>query len=112
MPWIYVALDIYGIPHLTSYLMGSLCSKPGTHSGGHTVLGSSADTTSSSRQAATSNPGNPRSAAAEAAERRMKAAQERGTNTANPNRGKLAAQANKPAKFVPEERQEERLVWD
>ena len=23
--------------------MGSLCSKPGTHSGGHTVLGSSTD---------------------------------------------------------------------
>ena len=28
----------------------------------------------------------------------------------NPNAGKLAAQANRPAKFAPEPRQEERLV--
>ncbi|ESK88881.1 hypothetical protein Moror_13243 [Moniliophthora roreri MCA 2997] len=91
--------------------MGSLCSKPGTHSGGHTVLGSSSSGNNPSHQPAPA-PADRRSAAAEAAERRMKAAQERGTNAANPNRGKLAAEASKPAKVVPEQQQEERLVWD
>jgi len=47
--------------------MGSLCSKSGAHSSGHTVLASSSST----------NPGDPsrsdpRTAAAEAAERRLK----------------------------------------
>lgn len=36
--------------------------------------------------------------------------QMRGTHSSNPNQGKLAAQASKPAKVVPESRQEERLV--
>ncbi|EEB91749.1 hypothetical protein MPER_09844, partial [Moniliophthora perniciosa FA553] len=89
--------------------MGSLCSKPGTHSEGHTVLGSSSSGNTPSRQPAQA-PTDHRSAAAEAAERRMKAAQYRGTSVANPNRGKLAAEASKPAKLVPEQRQEERLV--
>jgi hypothetical protein len=48
--------------------MGSLCSKSGTHSGGHTVLGYS-DTTNPG----VPSPSDPRAAAAEAAERRMKA---------------------------------------
>ncbi|KAL0565593.1 hypothetical protein V5O48_016426 [Marasmius crinis-equi] len=93
--------------------MGSLCSKPDAHEGGHTVLGSSSShsgTTAALSQSA--NSPDRRNAAAEAAERRMKAAQERGTNQSNPNRGKLAAQAAQPAKFTPERREEERLVWD
>lgn len=48
--------------------MGSLCSKSGTHSGGHTVIGSS-----SSVNPGGPSPSDPRAAAAEAAERRMKA---------------------------------------
>ncbi|KAJ8084006.1 hypothetical protein AAF712_000899 [Marasmius tenuissimus] len=86
--------------------MGSLCSKPDTHDGGHTVLASSGSAPPSS------NTTDRRNAAAEAAERRMKAAQERGTSGANPNRGKLAAQAAQPVKYTPEQRTEERLVWD
>lgn len=47
--------------------MGSLCSKSAVHSGGHTVLGPVSD------YPASSAPPNPRVAAAEAAERRLKA---------------------------------------
>ncbi|THV04925.1 hypothetical protein K435DRAFT_850465 [Dendrothele bispora CBS 962.96] len=83
--------------------MGSICSKPGAHEGGHHVLGSNAESTGQ-RQV------DHRTAAAEAAERRQKAAQARGTHSSNPNQGKLAALAAKPAKFTPEPRQEERLV--
>jgi len=57
-------------------------------------------------------PSDPRAAAAAAAEQRLKAAQARGTNTSNPNQGKLAAQLAKQSKHTPEARQEERLVWD
>jgi len=88
--------------------MGSLCSKSGTHSGGHTVLGSSSSATTS----AGPSPSDPRTAAAEAAERRLKEAQARGTTTANPNQGRLATKVANQRKFVPEPRQEERLVWD
>ncbi|KIK71026.1 hypothetical protein GYMLUDRAFT_254314 [Collybiopsis luxurians FD-317 M1] len=87
--------------------MGSLCSKPAHHSGGHTVL-----TSSDNNVVAGSNPSNPRTAAAEAAERRLKASQMRGTNASNPDRGKLASLAAKPVKNTPEPREEERLVWD
>lgn len=85
--------------------MGSLCSKSGAHSSGHTVLASSSST----------NPGDPsrsdpRAAAAEAAERRLKAAHARGTSASNPNQGKLASQLAKPPK--PSTQQEENLVWD
>ncbi|KAJ3734905.1 hypothetical protein DFJ43DRAFT_1062115 [Lentinula guzmanii] len=89
--------------------MGSICSKPSTHSGGHTVLGSISD---NNNDASRTNEADPRAAAAEAAERRLKASQMRGTHSSNPNRGKLAAQASKPAKVTPEPEQEERLVWD
>ncbi|KAF9456552.1 hypothetical protein BDZ94DRAFT_1326895 [Collybia nuda] len=85
--------------------MGSLCSKSGTHSGGHTLLGPSSNVNPGDP-----SPSDPRAAAAEAAERRMKAAQARGTSASNPNQGKLAAQAAKQSKVVPEPRQEERLV--
>ncbi|KIM85223.1 hypothetical protein PILCRDRAFT_817222 [Piloderma croceum F 1598] len=90
--------------------MGSLCSKSDSHSGGHRVLGSAdgpSVSTSGPRPA-------PRSAAAEAAEARLKSAQARGTNASNPKRGVLAAkvEAAKSAKRVPEQRQEERPVWD
>ncbi|KZT02732.1 uncharacterized protein LAESUDRAFT_705793 [Laetiporus sulphureus 93-53] len=98
--------------------MGSLCSKPSTLSGGDTVLrpinkGKEGHTLSSQ-----ANGGQPqtgaRTAAAEAAEKRRQAEQKRGTQAANPNRGKLAAQleASKKAPRAPEPKQEERLVWD
>jgi len=86
--------------------MGNLCSKSGTHSGGHVVLGSSSVTTNSAP------PVDARAAAAEAAEQRMKAAQARGTNASNPNQGKLAAKVAANPKRVPQARQEETLVWD
>ncbi|KAI0639390.1 hypothetical protein C8Q77DRAFT_58276 [Trametes polyzona] len=88
--------------------MGSLCSKPGTVSGGHQVLGSGSPTEGSP----SGTRPDPRAAAAEAAERRMKAG--RGIQSSKPNAGRLAAQleAQKSAPRVPEPRQEERLVWD
>ncbi|KAJ4486181.1 hypothetical protein J3R30DRAFT_1466726 [Lentinula aciculospora] len=87
--------------------MGSLCSKPSTHSGGHTVLGSTSD---NNNDASRMHQADPRAAAAEAAERRLKASQMRGTHSSNPSQGKLAAQASKPAKLVPEPQREERIV--
>ncbi|KAF9069040.1 hypothetical protein BDP27DRAFT_1421246 [Rhodocollybia butyracea] len=90
--------------------MGSLCSKPSNHSGGHTVLGSTSGNDNGASDS--TNRGDPRLAAAEAAERRLKASQMRGTHSSNPNQGKLAAQASKPAKLAPEPQEEERLVWD
>ncbi|EIW64681.1 uncharacterized protein TRAVEDRAFT_139761 [Trametes versicolor FP-101664 SS1] len=92
--------------------MGSLCSKSGTVSGGHQVLGS-ASSSGPTGQPDGTRP-DPRAAAAEAAERRMKASQARGTHSANPNAGRLAAQleAQKGAPRVPEPRQQEQLVWD
>ncbi|KAI9063054.1 hypothetical protein FKP32DRAFT_1676946 [Trametes sanguinea] len=89
--------------------MGSLCSKPGTVSGGHQVLGSATSTGSPDG----TRP-DPRAAAVEAAERRQKAAQARGVASSNPNAGRLAAQleAQKGAPRVAEPSQPERLVWD
>ncbi|KAF8872133.1 hypothetical protein CPB84DRAFT_1799897 [Gymnopilus junonius] len=95
--------------------MGSLCSKSSTHEGGHTVLSSGPNSPANANSgAAASRPSNPRLAAAEAAERRLQAAQRRGTNEANPQRGKLAGQLAKQnsSKLVPEAQQPERLVWD
>jgi len=88
--------------------MGSLCSKSSAFSGGHQVLGSSTTGTGQGSDAP-----DPRAAAAEAAERRLKAQQVRGTNASNPNKGQLAnkLKASKTAK-VPESREEEQLVWD
>ncbi|KAI0669910.1 hypothetical protein C8Q78DRAFT_1079819 [Trametes maxima] len=90
--------------------MGSLCSKSGTVSGGHQVLGAGDGSAGPSGGARP----DPRVAAAEAAERRQKAAQGRGVQSTNPNGGRLAAQleAQKSAPRVPEPRQQERLVWD
>ncbi|KAI0735177.1 hypothetical protein C8Q76DRAFT_711256 [Earliella scabrosa] len=90
--------------------MGSLCSKSGTVSGGHQVLGSAAS-------APGPTPGtrpDPRMAAAEAAERRQREAQVRGVKSTNPNSGQLAAklQAQKSQPRAPEPSQPERLVWD
>ncbi|KZT30394.1 hypothetical protein NEOLEDRAFT_1053173 [Neolentinus lepideus HHB14362 ss-1] len=96
--------------------MGSLCSKSSTHSGGHTVLGSNsaAQVLGGNGPSQQSSRVDPRSVAAEAAERRMKAAQARGTNTSNPNQGRLAAQAEAAArnasKGIPQRPQEDRLV--
>ncbi|TFL02719.1 hypothetical protein BDV98DRAFT_566304 [Pterulicium gracile] len=112
--------------------MGAICSKNSNHSGGHTVLSSSSTPSGGRLGGANSSAASPtsgrvggvgggggtagrgdiRSAAAEAAERRQKEAQDRGTHVSNPNRGKLAANANKPAKLTPEPREEPRLVWD
>lgn len=50
--------------------MGSLCSKPDTLTGGHTLLGSNAGVP---LNAGASSSSDPRAAAAEAAERRLKA---------------------------------------
>ncbi|KAJ7492601.1 hypothetical protein FB451DRAFT_1218955 [Mycena latifolia] len=84
--------------------MGSLCSKGSSYSGGHTVLGSSAGS-----PAAGSRPDDPRAAASQAAEARLKASKARGT----PNQGALAAKAGKSSsRREPEPQQEERLVWD
>jgi len=91
--------------------MGSLCSKSSAHSGGHTVLGSTPGAANAAGDA--SSPPNPRAAAAEAAERRLKTAQARGTHASNPKKGQLASQAAKQSsKFKPEPREQERLVWD
>ncbi|KAG1864188.1 hypothetical protein DFJ58DRAFT_773001 [Suillus subalutaceus] len=92
--------------------MGSLCSKASAHSGGHQVLGSTA--TQSNDGTTATLPSDPRAAAAEAAERRLKTAHARGTNASNPNRGRLSEQVvtAKAAKLVPTPRDEERLVWD
>ncbi|KAI0814947.1 hypothetical protein BC629DRAFT_1588628 [Irpex lacteus] len=56
----------------------------------------------------------PRIAAAQAAEQRLKANQKRGVVSSNPQGGRLAAklEAGKSAPRVPEPRQEERIVWD
>jgi hypothetical protein len=91
--------------------MGSLCSKTGSHSSGHTV-----GSTSDRLVAASSSPGPrpaPGSAAANAAEARSKSAQTRGTSASNPKRGQLAAkvEAAKSAKVGPENK-DDRLVWD
>jgi len=90
--------------------MGSLCSKSGSHSGGHTVSGSTSD----SPGALLDSRPPPRTAAAQAAEARLKSSQQRGTNASNPNRGHLAAkvEAAKSAKRSPEPKPDERLVWD
>jgi len=95
--------------------MGCLNSKPSAYEGGHTVLGSgpvNGNSGASNPQA--SRPSDPRTAAAEAAERRLQAAQRRGTNEANPKQGKLAGQLAKQnsSKPGPQAQQEERLVWD
>ncbi|KAI0365239.1 hypothetical protein BV20DRAFT_973422 [Pilatotrama ljubarskyi] len=91
--------------------MGSLCSKSGNYTGGHQVLGSAS---SAAEPPEDSTRPDPRRAAAEAAERRQKAAHARGIQSSNPSAGRLAAQleAQKSAPRVPEPNQQERLVWD
>jgi len=80
-------------------LYSKLCSKSSTLEGGHTVLG----------EADSPKPSDPRAAAANAAELRLSAAQQRGTKG-----GKLAKQLaeQNSSKPVPTPREEERLVWD
>ena len=53
--------------------MGSLCSKSSNYEGGHTVLGSGAANGNTVGSSAAPAPSDPRAAAAEAAERRLKA---------------------------------------
>jgi len=85
--------------------MGSLCSKPSNHSGGHTVLNSASEGNS---------PVDVRAAAAAAADKRRAAEQRRGTAASNPNKGQLSSklEASRTAARLPEPRQEERVVWD
>ncbi|KAF8168083.1 hypothetical protein B0H34DRAFT_670346 [Crassisporium funariophilum] len=77
------------------------------HEGGHTVLGSGPN-----GDAKPTAPPDRRAAAAEAAERRLQAAQKRGTTDANPKQGKLSAQLAKQSSIKPatQDRQDERLV--
>ncbi|KAI0695592.1 hypothetical protein BC835DRAFT_935975 [Cytidiella melzeri] len=69
----------------------------------------STETTSAAQQRP-----DPKVAAAQAAEQRLKANQARGVVGSNPKSGRLAAQveASKAAPKLPEPRQEERIVWD
>jgi len=92
--------------------MGSLCSKQGIHSGTHFAVPLEPQVQRQTLNPSVQRPPDPRAAAAAAAEQRLKAAQARGTNTSNPNQGKLAAQLAKQSRFTPEARQEEQLVWD
>jgi hypothetical protein len=115
---------------LTSFSqMGSICSKSSVHEGGHTLLDSGA---SNAAPPTGSNlaPSDPRTAAAQAAERRIQAvsicyheylqllhriylqAQRKGINEANPKAGKLAAQLAKQStsSAAPQTQREERLV--
>ncbi|KAF8745546.1 hypothetical protein AX14_006869 [Amanita brunnescens Koide BX004] len=92
--------------------MGSLCSKQGNHSGTQYAVPLERPAHRQALDADAQRPSNPRAAAAAAAEQRLKAARARGTNTSNPNQGKLAAQLAKQSKYTPEARQEEQLVWD
>ncbi|KAK2461903.1 hypothetical protein APHAL10511_006366 [Amanita phalloides] len=85
--------------------MGSLCSSSRSQS-------PDSRTERQTPAADVQRPPDPRAAAAAAAEQRLKAAQERGANLSNPNRGKLASQLTKQNKLTPEPKQEERLVWD
>jgi len=88
--------------------MGSLCSKSTAMSGGHQILGSSTDT------APADHPVDRRAAAAEAAERRVKAEQGRGTQATNPKQGVLAAKlsASKSGNAESPSQLPERVVWD
>ncbi|PFH54491.1 hypothetical protein AMATHDRAFT_66 [Amanita thiersii Skay4041] len=97
---------------LRSDIMGSLCSKPGTHSGERITLAPSQSYGSRPQNGSASRPSDLREAAAAAAEQRLKTAQARGTNASNAQQGKLASQLASQKKYVPEQRQEEQLVWD
>ena len=108
--------------------MGSICSKSSLQEGGHTLLGSG-PTNPAAPERPNPAPSDPRTAAAQAAERRMQAvsichhewprtfriclqAQKRGTNEANPKAGKLSGQLAKQnsTRPTPQAQQEERLV--
>ncbi|TFY70374.1 hypothetical protein EVG20_g2627 [Dentipellis fragilis] len=108
--------------------MGHICSKPSTHTGAHTVLSPAAAPQTVSGRPSTQRP--PRSApqptvthspasrptrnaAAEAAEKRLKAEKKRGVKASSAKGGSLAAKldASRSAAYrTPEARQEDRLV--
>ncbi|KAJ2920193.1 hypothetical protein MD484_g213, partial [Candolleomyces efflorescens] len=86
-----------------------------TLGGGKDVLGGGGGESAAPTKDSPRNAGDARAAAAEAAERRMKAQQERGTNASNPKQGQLAAQARQNAKSTlppPSNQKDDRLVWD
>ncbi|RXW22942.1 hypothetical protein EST38_g2905 [Candolleomyces aberdarensis] len=80
--------------------------------GGKDVLGGGGG--GSAAKDSPQNVDDPRVAAAEAAERRLKAQQERGTNASNPKQGQLAAQAARQKSNLPppSNQKDDRLVWD
>ncbi|EJD03911.1 uncharacterized protein FOMMEDRAFT_155034 [Fomitiporia mediterranea MF3/22] len=92
--------------------MGSLCSKPGTHTGGHTVLGSGTEQSPTQPLPQHESPEQRRERLARAAKERQQKDLERLTNKKNPNAGKLASQVNKPVKQPTQDRRDEQLVWD
>jgi len=94
--------------------MGSLCSKSSDQHGGHQVLASGLPVGHGGR-----SPGHleaRRKAAATAAESRMQKEQNRGTQLANPNRGKLSqklvASSSNPKSANQSQQEEEPLRWD
>ncbi|OCB84632.1 phosphatidylinositol N-acetylglucosaminyltransferase [Sanghuangporus baumii] len=89
--------------------MGNLCSKPGTLSGGHTVLGGGQTVAPSSPR--NESPEERRAQLAEAARQRMENDKNRLINKNNPNAGRLASQVNKPVKHVPQQKEPEPLRW-
>ncbi|KAI0257624.1 hypothetical protein BJV78DRAFT_1110479, partial [Lactifluus subvellereus] len=93
--------------------MGGICSKPSHHTGGHTLVSQPPTSTGTSRpQQPPQAPEARRSQTADAAERRLKAANKRGVSAANPNSGQLAArlEASKSAPLAPEPRREDALI--
>jgi len=90
---------------LYSKLCSELCSKPSTHEGGHTILNN--NTLGGQAVNDGANPSDPRVAAAEAAERRAREAQQRGIIDGG---GKLAKKTAAAAAAAAQE--EQRLVWD
>lgn len=108
--------------HPTKHVLGGgqpkqQAQKQATLQGGKNVLGGGSSPAAPAAQQArgAQGAGDARSAALEAAERRLKAEQARGTNASNPNAGKLAAQAaranSKPA-TTPSNQKDSNLVWD
>ncbi|KAF9652031.1 hypothetical protein BDM02DRAFT_3089999 [Thelephora ganbajun] len=91
--------------------MGVLCSKPRTLEGGHKVIGTTHTLNGDGASGEDRIPVNPRQAALEAAEMRKQREQRRGTNTVNPNAGKLSSQlAAKNKSKGPEPRQPDKPV--
>ncbi|KAH8120375.1 hypothetical protein DFH11DRAFT_58625 [Phellopilus nigrolimitatus] len=86
--------------------MGSFCSKPKTHSGGHTVLGGGAEPGSASASPRNETAEQRRERMLAAADKRQKEDKARLVNKNNPKAGQLASQANRPYKPTDQGRDE------